>query len=229
MRATLTLPFLALVVAVLAAAPATAQSALEFILQEQKKVERERVAPRSVEPQGPVGPAAVSVPMQRTYCVRTCDGYYFAIGFVRRESDLEQHGAMCAAACTGAEMKLFSTPVGARTPEDAAGASGPAINSAADATGQLYTALPAAFRFRDGVVPGCTCQGVANGLPHIPLTADPTLRPGDIVVMAEGLKVFRGQSSAQHQLTDFEAVADSRSLSGVVRQQLLSLENRIAQ
>lgn len=229
MRATLTLTLLAFATAVLAAAPASAQSALEFILQEQKKVDRERSAPQAAEPSGPIGPAFTPVPMQRTYCVRTCDGYYFAIGFVRRDTDLEQHGAMCAAACTGAEMKLFSTPVGAHTPEEAAGAAGPAINNATDATGQLYTALPTAFRFRDGAVAGCTCQGVANGLPHVPLTADPTLRPGDIVVMSDGLKVFRGQAAAQHQITDFEDVADSRALSGVVRQQLLSLENRIAQ
>jgi hypothetical protein len=46
--------------------------------------------------------------------------------------------------------------------------------------------------------------------------------------MPDGLKVFRGSSEVPHQDSDFTSVASSKAIPGVVRQQLLSLEQRIA-
>lgn len=208
-------------------APALAEdseSPLDFILNQQKKLERNRV----VEPAIIETPQFASVPTQRTYCVRTCDGYYFAIGFVKNERDLAQHAAMCTSACTGATTVLYTTPLVARDEAANAGAAPPAIEEALDGTGQLYTALPTAYGFRKGFSSACTCQGVANGLPRIPLEADPTLRDGDVVVMADGLKVFKGQRDGLHNPEDFVPVSDGMSLSRIVREQILSLENRIA-
>ncbi len=209
----------------LPARAADGESPLDFILNQQKLLDRKR----AVEPAIIETPQIASVPTQRTYCVRTCDGYYFAIGFVKNERDLAQHAAMCTSACTGAPTQLYTTPLVARDPAAEAGAAPPAIEEAMDAMGQPYTALPTAYGFRNGFSAACTCQGVANGLPRIPLEADPTLRDGDVVVMADGLKVFKGQRDGPHNPEDFVPVSDGMSLSRIVREQILSLENRIAQ
>jgi hypothetical protein len=66
-------------------------------------------------------------------------------------------------------------------------------------------------------------------LPQIPISIDPTLRNGDIVVMADGLKVFRGASVGPHADEDFVNVASAKSLPSVVREQMLSLQNRISE
>ncbi len=175
------------------------------------------------EPRRPAGPPAL--PTQRAYCVRTCDGYYFAVGFTRNITEVGQDQAMCAASCGSIPMRLYSAPV----TTSGNGSDDVAINRAVDATGAPYTALPTANAFRNTDVPACTCQGTANGLPQIPLTVDPTLRNGDIVVMPDGLKVFRGSGPAPHDEKDFVGVTDAHALPNVVRQQMLSLQNRIAQ
>lgn len=160
----------------------------------------------------------------RTYCVRTCDGYYFAIGFPRTEHETSQHETMCTASCGGMEMRLYSSPV----QSDDGSAS--AIDRATDDTGALYTALPAAHAFKTKTAsPTCSCQGTTGGLPQIPILADPTLRYGDIVVMADGLKIFRGSPGPLHQDADFVSVAGARDLSNAVRKYMLSLEGRIAE
>lgn len=178
-------------------------------------------APLDPPPPPPVRELAV-----RSYCVRTCDGYYFSIGFPRNDAEFAQHESMCTSSCGGAQMRLYSSPI-----QSDAGVAGSGIDRAADDAGALYTALPSAnlFKTKGASSPTCSCQGSANGLPQIPLLADPTLRNGDIVVMADGLKVFRGTPGALHQDSDFVSVAGARYLPSAVRQQMLSLENRIAE
>jgi len=205
--------------------------AFDFIIQEQQKAQPAQpvrpadtgpVVPRDV---GPSGPAAVSVPQSRTYCVRTCDGYYFAVGFARNQAQVGDQRAMCAASCGEAPMKLYTATL------DNAGSNGsssPAIEHAIDDSGSLYTALPTAYAFRTAENPACSCKSTANGLPQIPISIDPTLRPGDIVVMADGLKVFRGNAVGPHKDTDFISVASSKALPTIIRQQMLSLQERIA-
>ena len=180
------------------------------------------VVPRSDQPSGPV---AVSVPQSRTYCVRTCDGYYFAVGFARNSNQLEGQRGMCAASCGEAPMKLYSATL------DNAGSNGstsPAIEHATDDAGSLYTALPTAYAFRNSENRACSCKTTANGLPQIPISIDPTLRAGDIVVMPDGLKVFRGSPAAPHKDDDFVSVASSKALPAYIRQQMLSLQEHIA-
>jgi hypothetical protein len=167
-----------------------------------------------------------SIGQQRTYCVRTCDGYYFAIGFARNKSQLAEHQSMCASSCGEAPMKLYAAPL---SNGNDAGRGGPAIERAVDETGSLYTALATAFAFRTADSSACACQSTANGLPQIPISIDPTLRNGDIIVMADGLKVFRGGPTAPHKDEDFVNVASAKSLPTVVRQQMLSLQNRISE
>jgi hypothetical protein len=191
---------------------------------------------QGIEPSRPGGNSAgpsmsrpagsASIGQQRTYCVRTCDGYYFAIGFARNKGELAAHESMCAASCGTSPMKLYSSPVqGDRTND---GKTGPAIERAVDMTGQLYTAMPTAYAFKTADTAACACQTTANGLPQIPISIDPTLRNGDIVVAQDGLKVFRGGPDAPHVPEDFVSVASAKSLPTVVRQQMLSLQSRIA-
>jgi hypothetical protein len=170
--------------------------------------------------------SALPTGQQRTYCVRTCDGYYFAIGFARNKGQLAEHQAMCAASCGGLPMKLFTASV---QHDDDAGRTGPAIERAIDSTGALYTALSTAYAFKTADTSSCACKTTLNGLPQIPISIDPTLRDGDIIVTQDGLKVFRGQTPGPHNEEDFISVASAKSLPTIVRQQMLSLQNRIAE
>ena len=187
----------------------------------------ERPVPqRQRAPAAAASPGSISIGQQRTYCVRTCDGYYFAIGFARNKGQLAEHQAMCAASCGASDMKLFSAPL---TADNNAGRSGPAIERAVDQTGALYAAMSTAFAFKTADGAACACQTTASGLPQIPISIDPTLRNGDIIVMADGLKVFRGASAAPHKDDDFVNLAGATSLPTVVREQMLSLQGRIAE
>ena len=158
--------------------------------------------------------------------MRTCDGYYFAIGFARNKAQLAEHQSMCASSCGDATMKLYTSPIEG----DGVGrAAGPAIERAADEAAALYTAMPTAFAFRTAETATCACKSTANGLPQIPISIDPTLRNGDIVVTSDGLKVFRGTSGGPHNEEDFVSVASAKSLPSVVREQMLSLQSRISE
>lgn len=66
--------------------------------------------------------------------------------------------------------------------------------------------------------------------PTAALLRDETLRPGDIVVMPEGPKVFmghddrgRGTKAARHRMSDFEDVKRSRSIDPKTRRQLVAM------
>jgi len=191
-----------------------------------------QVVPAPVQPRQqplqsrPSAPApVVNTARQRGYCVRTCDGYYFATGFIRSPRDQDMQASMCESSCTGAQMTLYTATV---QNSGSNGNTKPAIETAVDKDGNVYTALPSAYAFRNGDNPACTCQATPRGLPQIPISLDPTLRDGDIVVMPDGLKVFHGDKATPHPDTDFTSVASSKSLPGVVRQEVLSLEQRIA-
>jgi hypothetical protein len=168
-----------------------------------------------------------SIGQRRTYCVRTCDGYYFSIGFARNKAQLGEHEAMCASSCGDAPMKLYSVPVNGDSTNT--GRLEPAIERAADDSGALYTALPTAYAFKNQDNSACACKSTANGLPQIPMSIDPTLRDGDIIVTQDGLKVFHGTSAAPHQPDDFVGIASAKTLPSVVRDEMLSLQGRIAE
>ncbi|MFF8802512.1 MULTISPECIES: hypothetical protein [unclassified Methylobacterium] len=66
--------------------------------------------------------------------------------------------------------------------------------------------------------------------PTAALLRDETLRPGDIVVMPGGPKVFtgseasgRGAKRARHRMADFEDVKQARSIDAKTRRQLLAM------
>jgi hypothetical protein len=107
----------------------------------------------------------------QAYCVRTCDGRYFPIS----ASDGQSRAASCNSFCPASETRLVY---------------GSSIDAATTETGKPYSELPNAFRYRNELVAGCTCNGKDQiGLAPIRIENDPTLRKGDIVAGADGLMV----------------------------------------
>jgi hypothetical protein len=68
--------------------------------------------------------------------------------------------------------------------------SGSSIDNATADNGKSYSDLPNAFRYRNELVSGCTCNGKDQiGLAPVKIEDDPTLRKGDIVAGENGLLV----------------------------------------
>ena len=100
--------------------------------------------------------------------MRTCDGRYFPIS----APDNQSRAASCNSFCPASETKVVY---------------GGNIDNAATETGKPYSELPNAFRYRNEIVTGCTCNGKDQiGLAPVKIEDDPTLRKGDIVVGAGG-------------------------------------------
>lgn len=112
----------------------------------------------------------------QAYCVRTCDGRYFPVS----GADNASKAASCNSFCPASETKIFH---------------GSSIDSASAENGKSYSDLPNAFRYRNEIVSGCTCNGKDQlGLAAVRIEDDPTLRKGDIVAGENGLLVA-GRSS----------------------------------
>jgi hypothetical protein len=107
----------------------------------------------------------------QAYCVRTCDGRYFPIS----TSGNQSRAASCNSFCPASETKVVY---------------GSHIDNAVSEDGRPYSDLPNAFRYRDELVAGCTCNGKDPvGLAEVKIEDDPTLRRGDIVAGPDGLMV----------------------------------------
>jgi hypothetical protein len=107
----------------------------------------------------------------QAYCVRTCDGRYFPIA----APDNQSRATSCNSFCPASETKVVY---------------GGNIDRAVTEGGKPYSELPNAFRYRNEVVAGCTCNGKDQfGLAAVSVENDPTLRKGDIVAGADGLQV----------------------------------------
>jgi hypothetical protein len=107
----------------------------------------------------------------QAYCVRTCDGRYFPIAAAGNQSK----AASCSSLCPASQTKVVY---------------GSNIDNAATESGKPYSELPNAFRYRNELVAGCSCNGKdPTGLAAVKVEDDPTLRKGDIVVGSGGLMV----------------------------------------
>ena len=107
----------------------------------------------------------------QAFCVRTCDGRYFPV----TASDNASKAASCDSFCPASETRVFY---------------GSSIDNAAGENGKPYSELPNAFRYRNELVAGCTCNGKDQiGLAPVKIEDDPTLRKGDIVASENGLQV----------------------------------------
>jgi hypothetical protein len=83
------------------------------------------------------------------------------------------------------------------------------IEDAVARDGQRYTALPVAFRYRSTLDNTCTC-GAKDGRDNLTaLLQDPTLRKGDLIMTAAGVRVFQGARALPHETNDFIDPAQS--------------------
>jgi hypothetical protein len=122
-------------------------------------------APQSDVPRGRIYTGS------QAYCVRTCDGRYFPIA----ASGNQSKAASCTSLCAASETMVVY---------------GSNIDNAITEGGKPYSELANAFRYRDELVAGCTCNGKdPTGLAAVKIEDDPTLRRGDIVAGSNGLMV----------------------------------------
>ncbi|MET3911448.1 hypothetical protein ABID59_005812 [Bradyrhizobium sp. S3.3.6] len=126
------------------------------------------------------------------YCVRGCDGRYFPA----QGSDAESKAQSCKSFCPASETSLVY---------------GSNIDDATTDSGKSYSDLPNAFRYRNEIVSGCTCNGKdPAGLASLKAEDDPTLRKGDIVAGSDGLVVAnRNANDRRGVAMNFSPLPDS--------------------
>ncbi len=127
----------------------------------------------------------------QAFCVRTCDGRHFPISGTNNQS----RAASCSSLCPASETMIVY---------------GSNIESAVTENGKPYSELPNAFRYRDELVGGCTCNGRDPvGLAAVKIEDDPTLRRGDIVASKNGLMVADRGADRRGATLNFSPAPDS--------------------
>ena len=189
--------------------PASAQGLFDFLFGRRAVAPAESIAPPPAEH---APSSAVSTQRSESirpgysgagyrsvsYCVRLCDGRFFPVQHHRGSTPAQ----MCNAHCPAAQTKVFS---------------GSDIGRSVASDGTRYASLANAFVYRRRIVAGCTCNGSNHsGLARIAIPADPTLRPGDVVVTARGM-VVAGKSSTEPAAS---TPGDDRGRSGDIRHAL---------
>lgn len=112
----------------------------------------------------------------RTVCVRMCDGAFFPISFATVQSRFGEDEALCKRQCPAAEVALYTYT----NP-------GQDIQQAVSLSGQLYSSLPNAFKFRTEYNPSCSCRGPGQSWADA-LGQDQTIQRGDIIVTEQRSK-----------------------------------------
>jgi Protein of unknown function (DUF2865) len=127
----------------------------------------------------------------QAYCVRTCDGRYFPIS----GSDGQSRAASCNDFCPASETKVVY---------------GSSIDHATTESGKPYSELPNAFRYRNELVAGCSCNGKDQiGLAPVKIENDSTLRRGDLVAGADGLMVAGHVTDKRGASLNFSPASES--------------------
>jgi len=104
------------------------------------------------------------------YCVRLCDGRYFPMQRHANATSIQ----LCNAFCPAAKTQVFN---------------GSQIDHAVASNGARYANLENAFVYREKIVPNCSCNGKTPfGLVTLDVSADPTLKPGDVVSTGDNVK-----------------------------------------
>jgi hypothetical protein len=116
----------------------------------------------------------------RTVCARSCDGGYFPISFATVPSRFPDDEKTCKSLCPATEATLFAY----RNP-------GEDMNQAVSISGQPYSAMPNAFRYRNEFVPSCSCKAVGQTWSDALKSIDDKAaaeQQGDIIVTEESAK-----------------------------------------
>lgn len=112
----------------------------------------------------------------RTVCVRMCDGAFFPVSFSTVQSRFGEDEALCKRQCPATEVALYTYT----NP-------GQDIQQAVSLSGQLYSAMPNAFKYRTEYNPNCSCRGPGQTWAEA-LGQDQTIQRGDIVVTEQRSK-----------------------------------------
>jgi hypothetical protein len=114
----------------------------------------------------------------RTLCVRTCDGFYFPVSYATVPSKFQDDERVCKNMCPASEATLYAH----RNP-------GEDVAQAVSISGQPYSSMPNAFKYRKEFSAACSCkapgQTWSEALKQID---DQTVERGDIVVTQERAK-----------------------------------------
>jgi hypothetical protein len=127
----------------------------------------------------------------RTVCVRTCDGAYFPVSFATVSARFPDDEKTCKALCPATEANLYAYP----NP-------GGDMNQAVSTTGQPYTALPTAFKFRASHDPACSCKAAGQTWSDALKSVDDKAlldQQGDIIVTEESAKKMQQQKMQAQQ------------------------------
>ncbi|WP_421724139.1 DUF2865 domain-containing protein [Bauldia sp.] len=106
----------------------------------------------------------------RTLCVRACDGYYFPVSFAATPSAFDRDANACQALCPGIDVALY---VHRNPGEEAA--------QMVSLSGEPYTALPTAFRYRTEYDRSCSCPTPIVPPVQMASAAAPVVSAGEIV------------------------------------------------
>lgn len=127
----------------------------------------------------------------RTVCVRTCDGAYFPVSFATYQARFQDDEKTCKALCPATEATLFSY----RNP-------GEDINQAVSLSGQPYSTLPNAFKFRTEFNPFCACKAAGQTWSDALKSIDEKAaaeQQGDIIVTEESAKKMQQRAMPQQK------------------------------
>ena len=125
----------------------------------------------------------------RTVCVRTCDGAYFPVSFATYPARFPDDEKTCKALCPATEATLFAY----RNP-------GEDINQAVSISGQPYTSLPNAFKYRTEFNPSCACKAAGQTWSDALKSVDDKAaaeQQGDIIVTEESAKKMQQRAQPQ--------------------------------
>jgi hypothetical protein len=130
-----------------------------------------------VNPSGDGAPSGT----YHTVCVRTCDGYYFPISYSTVPARFADDQRSCQRLCPAADVTLYTY----HNP-------GEGMEQAVSVSGQSYTALPNAFRYRKELSAACSCRRPGQSWAEALKNADDssTLESGDIVVTDQNAKTL---------------------------------------
>jgi hypothetical protein len=204
------------VLAAVALLPATANAAglFDFLFGgEQQRPSPPAPVESYADPSAPVRPAPLpqesvqngggSTGHVVAYCVRLCDGQHFPLERMTNATQVETCRAMCPASKT---KVYFGSEIGASVAKD----------------GARYADLDTAYIYRKQMVANCTCNGKDGlGLAPFDASADPTLRPGDLVSTKQGLMAYTGRNGATGLFTPVQR--------STVATELNSVTSRVAQ
>jgi|GEM_PF-869947 len=137
----------------------------------------------------PDGVKGAGIASATNFCVRLCDGYAFPVGDASGNTAVQEHA--CRQACPAAQTALYTAPAGAKDFD------------AMTRGGASYSALPAAYRYREKFDNTCRCHAPGYATPASAVLTDLTLRPGDLIVSRMGFRHFDGANRLPYRARNF--------------------------